>query len=578
MNLESDSTHSFNFRLFSDSQDPSLHRSHRRHNSEPLVITALPGAQRKFTNLSSLVEEQRTRSGYDDTAFGSSPDRLAPAPTIRLRPQYSIRRPRPNTEILGLGCTPEIVLGEPKEHIGHPKTRIGQPALKLAAIKERMEHLEATNEQLQHRIESYRTDAEMLSSSVTYFSSEYYAGLLAIRELRARTRQDAEVMSEQEQQLCQLKKFVGLMVEIGLHTPVLERAHASVLVGKDFEPVLVEAIRIAAARHGSVWAGVVATVNAPPGYAQALATTDAPDVFERRQSTVDDLLKSLENGDIPSGRHRSATLRFRSPVNKAPLRSTPPKNSLRVRSPKAPGVSLSPSPPMRSVLGKLDVNRSPQLAEGTSIGHRQLSVRSNNLATHKKLSPGGLSPTPKEVRRSHKSPSSKVWAPKSTGGDTPLSTARALASLQRILDNFSSGSIGSLGTTTDGSQSQSTDCNRSASPVHATPIRSSAGKSPSQSIDRDSSTTQMHALHAPPTIRGPAAKKSLPRLCIRPPTACSATTKTKTASSEATRRAKHLTGVPSPAKKMELGSPGERGRRTSDSGTPASWGRKGGWR
>ncbi|KAJ7497740.1 hypothetical protein FB451DRAFT_1212582 [Mycena latifolia] len=566
MNPKNNSPHSFNFQL-SGERTPNLRCSHRRHNSEPLVSTTLPGARRKLSNFSALMEQQRTHTGYGDIALGSSPDRLgpalaAPAPvTLRLKPQYSIRRPRPNTEIFGLACAPEIVLGEPKEHVGHPKTRIGQPALKLAAIKERMEQLEATNERLQQRIESYRTDAEMLSSSVTYFSSEYYAGLLTIRDLRSRSRQDAEIMSSQEQQLCQLKKFVGLMVEIGLHEPVLERAHQSVLAGEDFEPILVEAIRTAAARRGSAWSGILlSAVSLPQGSTRTVPKTDAPDVFDDRESTVDNLLKSLKNGDIPSGRHRSWTLRFNPPANKSPLRhqSTPPRNSLRLI-PKDAGVPLSPHSPVRSVLGKLDVNRSPQnqkSARGSSKG--RLSVRSAKPATSMKPSTDRNPAPPAEARRTDKPPCTNTSATAPDGGDTAFSTERALASLQRILDNFSSGSLGSLGTTTEGTQSA--DC---GSPAIQTPVRPTP------------------TLRSPATARSTAARspsaRTPPRLFIRPPTACSAATKAVSPA----RKAKHLTVLPSPVKRsVELGSSPGRYRHTFDSGTTTNenQSRKGGWR
>ncbi|KAJ7141339.1 hypothetical protein C8R44DRAFT_763208 [Mycena epipterygia] len=543
-------------------QYPSLHR---RYNSEPLVISVPLGPRRNDLNPSSLEEQLWTSCRSTIHPASVNVHALAsPAPlTLRLKPQYSIRRPRPNTEVFGLSCSPEIVLGEPKEHVGHPKTRIGQPVLKLAAIRERMELLEAANERLQHRIESYRTDAEMLSSSVTFFSSEYYAGLLKIRDLRGRCERDAQIMSNQEQQLCRLKKFVGLMVEIGLHEPVLERAHETVLAGKDFESVLVEAIQNAAARRGSAWSGIISAVNAPPESTQVVAPIDVPEVFEerrqstsavnappesvqvvaptdvpdvfeeRRQSTVDDLLRSLKNGDIPSGRHRSASQRFSPPVNKSPPRnrSMAAKNTPRV---KFTGTSLSPSSPVRYVLGKLDVNRSPQNRKATG----QLPII--KPAAHKNTS---LSAKPAEERPSNKPSCTNVSA---LDGNEALSTGRALASLQRILDNFSSGSIGSLGTTTEGSRSES-----------------------------------VASGHAASTVRSPAAK-SPPRVFVHSPTAFSVTP--KRAAPTPTRRIRHLTAIPSPAKKVELGklvSPGRRCRPTSDSGTPTTGGnqsRKGGWR
>ncbi|KAJ6594381.1 hypothetical protein B0H19DRAFT_1095254 [Mycena capillaripes] len=544
-------SHSFNRpSLVFGEQYPSLRSSHRRYNSEP--FNTLLGPRRKDVAFSLFAEQEHTAhvelTLHPLPESGPSVHSLAaPAPvSLRpsLKPQYSIRRPRPNTEFFGSSFSPEIVLGEPKEHVGHPKTRLGQPVLKLAAIKERMELLEAANERLQQRNESYRTDAEMLSSSVTYFSSEYYAGLLTIRDLRARSRQDAEIMSNQEQQLCQLKKFVGLMIEIGLHEPVLERTHESLLAGNNFEPVLVEAIRNAAARRGSAWSGILSAVNVP-AESVPVPTVVPTDIFEeRRQSTVDDLLKDLKNGNIPSGRHRSASHRF--PFN-SPARNRSTSNStLRVKPSNGSGALLSPGSPVRCVLGKLDMNRSPQRRTG------QLSDRLNKTATRKNSTTGGWSSTPAAEERRSENVTRSVPA----GDDAPFSSQRALASLQHILDNFSSGSFGSLGTTTEGTQSA--DCDSSAEPE-----------------------MQPHC-YAAPFVTPPPAPKS--RACVRPPTARSATKRASVSVASPTRNSKRLTVVVSTKKSGESGSsflsPGRPCRR--DSETPALTtgiqARKAGWR
>ncbi|KAF7357778.1 hypothetical protein MVEN_00823800 [Mycena venus] len=477
MTLETKASHSFNRPSFV--LGDQTRSSHRRYNSEP--FNALLGPRRAV----SLF------AGHGDITLHPVPEPYsdahalaAPVSLYRSKLQYSIRRPRPNTEFFGTpdSHSPEIALGEPREYSGHPKTRIGQPVLKLAAIKERMELLEAANGRLQHRIESYRTDAEMLSSSVTYFSSEYYAGLLTIRDLRARSQQDAEIMSKQEQQLFQLKKFVGLMVEIGLHEPVLDRAHQSVLAGKDFEPVLVEAIRNAAVRRGSAWSSILSAVDvhAPPPSVvfsdapDVIVPTDATDVFEeRRQSTVDNLLKDLKDGNIPFGRHRSASQRLSN--SSARKRSTS-NGTLRVKSPMGSGALLSPGSPARCVLGKLDVNRSPPRRT------RQRSDRTGKTVPRTLSSAAGLAYT-----------ADKAPPLGSVGDDLSLSHQRALASLQRLLDNFSSGSFGSLGTTTDGTQSA--DC--------------------------DSDYSERAQVYRPPlsTAPSPPMARSPARGCMRPPTA-----------------------------------------------------------
>nr|GAT58424.1 predicted protein [Mycena chlorophos] len=201
----------------------------------------------------------------DDAPHWQSPC-LHSSPVPLARDHHSLQSfpvPLQPRELFGPNYSTETHLGSPRVPTqSHPKTRIAQPVLKLAAVKERLEDLESTNERLTVQIDSLKTDIEMLNSSVSYFSSEYYSGLLTIRELRARSKKDAEILSAQEQQLCQLKKFVGLMVELGLHEPVLARAHGDVLKGKeDFEARLVDAIRAAAARPGSAWSQILSEVD-----------------------------------------------------------------------------------------------------------------------------------------------------------------------------------------------------------------------------------------------------------------------------------------------------------------------------
>ncbi|KAJ7071969.1 hypothetical protein C8F01DRAFT_1102010 [Mycena amicta] len=403
------STHSFNSRHGDAS-------SHRRCTSEPFSAP-------------QDISLQRLRQSV--------------ATPVALRPkrQSTVWKPRPMTEIFGSRLSPNVGLGSPRVPTQlHPKTRIGQPVLKLAAVKERLEDLENMNERLQQRIESYKTDIEMLNSSVSYFSSEYYSGLLTIRDLRGRAKKDAEVISTQEQQLCQLKKFVGLMVELGLHEPVLVRAHGDVLKGKEeFEPKLVDAIRNAASRPGSAWSQILSSVAAAPPQRLdvpiqvMVPPNETAAVVEETHSptdTVDDLLKSLKNGDITSSRHQRFSRRVN---NKTPGRqvSTPAKPMLYPKTPKTPKPSASL--PNRAPLTALDANRASQIAK---------SPNRKNLPQK--------SPTPSDLPARK----SRLKAPNASDVHaSSLSNDLALASLQRILDHFSSGSLGSLEMTDD---SQST--------------------------------------------------------------------------------------------------------------------------
>ncbi|KAF7315821.1 hypothetical protein MIND_00098200 [Mycena indigotica] len=401
------------------------------------------------------------------------------------RPRYSFlptlsRKPPPTTEIYSPHLSPRV----PTQH--YPPTRIGQPALKLAAIKERLADLEATNERFQQRINSYETDIEMLNSSVSYFSSEYYSGLLTIRDLRARTKRDAEVLSSQEYQLCQLKKFVGLMVEIGLHEPVLARVHSDVIKGtKDFETTLVESIRSAAARPGSAWshilASMVAAENIPVNDSQPTSTTTTFDDACSNASTVDDLLQSLKNGDIPSTKHRSIF----SQTSKA---KSPPQPKVNLKSPKTPKPPFS----IRPALASLDPNR---------VSKSSSSIQSRVPTTKK-------SATARRVESQRR--------PKKTNGapaDISASSNGALASLQRIIDHFSSGSLGSLEMSTEGtSQCEDVNGGASLSPIRICirPPTSCSGRERATRSVATLSPTKVTTLDSPLFIGSPPQRR--PRL------------------------------------------------------------------
>ncbi|KAJ6625741.1 hypothetical protein B0H10DRAFT_2211633 [Mycena sp. CBHHK59/15] len=506
---------------------PQTFRSHRRYNSEP--STGVPNRKDKHTHIFAPIEKHWRMDGLDlslDRELDISLDTdvsFAPIP-IPLRINHLLnRRRRPTTEVFALSRAPEILLrGLTKEHTGHPKTRIGQPVLKLAAIKDRLNMLEAENEHLAHRIESYRTDAEMLSSSVTYFSSEYYAGLLTIRDLRSRSRQDAEIMNNQELQLCQLKKFVGLMVEIGLHEPVLKRAHESVLSGSNFDHVLVEAIRHAAVRPGSAWSGILSAAQDSMAQhgddskdqqefdfnSSTASKSDTSSVFEERQTTVDDLLKSLRDGEVPSGRHQSASQRSRLPANRSPQRNQlKPVKSIRVRpvsgTARLGPTVVSPSAPLRPVLSNLDVNRNLQNRQSLQSPQelkdgQVLKVATQSTKSHETPASVCSAKTAEEPYRDPTTWTDTLTPRPSEGNNITFSTQQALTSLERILEDFSSRSMGSLGTTSDESQSES-GCR---TPAHAHPGPN-------------------HTPHVADVTPGHESPSSQIQVCVRPPTACS---------------------------------------------------------
>jgi hypothetical protein len=85
------------------------------------------------------------------------------------------------------------------------------------------------------------------------------SGAAARRELQAAK---AEV-EKLEAKLAHYERFLGLIISIGLHELVLDKAHAALRKGLSADDALVEAIKEAAAQPGSAWASIMPAIVGP---------------------------------------------------------------------------------------------------------------------------------------------------------------------------------------------------------------------------------------------------------------------------------------------------------------------------
>ncbi|KAF7321958.1 hypothetical protein MKEN_00718300 [Mycena kentingensis (nom. inval.)] len=303
-----------------------------------------------------------------------------------------------------------------------PRIPRSLPLQLVAGHKARLKVLETTNEDLRQRNESYKTDIDLLNSTIAFYQPEYYRYRLQVRTLTARCEKDAERLAAQSKELAQLKKFLGLMIELGLHEPVLARAYGQVLDGKgsgDVETTLVEAIQNASARPDSMWSRILSRLQNPslapiPDLKSAIPSVAIVEEPSDGANAVDDLLQQLKNGDAPPASRRRRPLSNRTSALKSPA----------PRSPK----------PNRSPLKNRDTNRpSSRMSSQKSPIRKPLSTLNPNI---KRRSENISTKAPPPPSKRHSS------------ATVPFSAETALASLNDILGHFSSDSLGSLGSST----------------------------------------------------------------------------------------------------------------------------------
>ncbi|KAK7023815.1 hypothetical protein R3P38DRAFT_3396274 [Favolaschia claudopus] len=80
---------------------------------------------------------------------------------------------------------------------------------------------------------------------------------------RRQTQEHKADMDAMQTKLAQYERFLGLMINVGLHQRVLGDAHAAMRAGVDTDEALVDAIKEAAAIPGNAWSTIISSVTGP---------------------------------------------------------------------------------------------------------------------------------------------------------------------------------------------------------------------------------------------------------------------------------------------------------------------------
>jgi hypothetical protein len=215
------------------------------------------------------------------------------------------------------------------------------------ALTTRIEELELEKRQLNSTIQVLLTTVTELSDDATKTRCDLHELRVLGVHLRRQAKIDEEEIERLETKLIQYVKFVGMMVDIGLHDAVLDRACTALKAGEDADEALIDSIKEAAAKPGSPWSRIIPAITGPrtsDEYLSAIGmslklrrelkdskkvtkfwkhaakeTIEHADTFtpsvsnissireqlnEERQTAVDDLLAKLKSGTYPRRRTR----------------------------------------------------------------------------------------------------------------------------------------------------------------------------------------------------------------------------------------------------------------------------------
>jgi hypothetical protein len=127
---------------------------------------------------------------------------------------------------------------------------------RIQALQSKIDQLIAANRE-------WSCDYSQLQGEAMENQSEKFialsSGAAARRELQA-VKAEAEKL---EAKLAHYERFLGLMVSIGLHELVLDKAQSTLRNGQSADDALVEAIKEAATKPGSAWASIMPAIVGP---------------------------------------------------------------------------------------------------------------------------------------------------------------------------------------------------------------------------------------------------------------------------------------------------------------------------
>lgn len=120
--------------------------------------------------------------------------------------------------------------------------------------------LEAENNNLRTSARTWSADFATLKAELKNARGDLYAELHKDVHHRRQMKIDEEEIERLDEKLIQYERFLGLMINLGLHHGVLGKAHVALRAGQDADEALVDAIKEAAAVPGSAWSGLIPAV------------------------------------------------------------------------------------------------------------------------------------------------------------------------------------------------------------------------------------------------------------------------------------------------------------------------------
>ncbi|KAJ7070346.1 hypothetical protein B0H15DRAFT_957733 [Mycena belliarum] len=136
--------------------------------------------------------------------------------------------------------------------------------------------LETANSRFRSDLSAWAAECTNLRSQLDATRADLFTQLHRTSSLQRQAQMDKSELDGLKAQLAQYERFLGLMINVGLHQRVLGDAHASLRAGIDPDLALVNAIKVAAAIPGSAWSTIVPSVTGsrtPAEYRSSLNMT-----------------------------------------------------------------------------------------------------------------------------------------------------------------------------------------------------------------------------------------------------------------------------------------------------------------
>ncbi|KAJ6606641.1 hypothetical protein DFH09DRAFT_1353705 [Mycena vulgaris] len=123
--------------------------------------------------------------------------------------------------------------------------------------------LETANSRLRSDVSAWAADCADLRSQLDATRADLFTQLHRNASIQRQAQADKLETDKLQAQLAQYERFLGLMINVGLHQRVLGDAHAALRAGIDPDMALVNAIKDAAAIPGSAWSTIIPSITGP---------------------------------------------------------------------------------------------------------------------------------------------------------------------------------------------------------------------------------------------------------------------------------------------------------------------------